>query len=321
MSIKGDSQVALACCEVIMFGQYIGEFSAIGTALSFAFGSILFTFSGRAIGSTLVNRARLVVAVIFIIALHWAMLGEPFPQGVTQEQWFWLGLSGFIGFALGDAFLFQAFVMIGPRISMLIMALAPVLASLMAWLFLGESLVSRDLIGIVVTVSGIAVVVSERTGKSKHDDIEHKPGYYLLGLLFAFGGAAGQAGGLILSKIGLANDFPALSGNLIRLIVATLLIWLFSAFRGEIVSSYRTLKDNPRAMWMLSIAAVAGPAIGVWLSLIAIQRAPVGVASTLMSLTPVFLIPIGYFLFKERISRQAILGTLLAFAGTALLFL
>jgi drug/metabolite transporter (DMT)-like permease len=304
-----------------MFEQYIGELSAIGTALAFAFGSILFTFAGRAIGSPLVNRTRLVVAVIFIIGLHWALLGQPFPQGATQEQWFWLGLSGFIGFALGDAFLFQAFVMIGPRISMLIMALAPVLSVILAWLFLGESLAMQDLIGIAVTVGGIVLVVSERTGKSKNDDIEHSPRYYLFGLLFAFGGATGQAGGLILSKIGLANDFPALSGNLIRLTVATLIIWLFTAFRGEILSSYRTLRANSRAMIMLSIAAVTGPAIGVWLSLIAIQRAPVGIASTLMSLTPIFLIPIGYFLFQEQISKQAVLGTLLAFAGTALLFL
>ena len=304
-----------------MFGQYIGEISAIGTALSFAFASILFTLSGRVIGSPLVNRTRLIVAAIFIIGLHWALQGQPFPQGATTEQWFWLGLSGFIGFALGDASLFQAFVMIGPRISMLIMALAPVLAAIMAWLCLGESLALQDLLGIGVTVSGIAIVVSERTGKSKNDDFERNPRQYLMGLLFALGGAAGQAGGLILSKIGLANDFPALSGNLIRLIVATLLIWLFSAFRGEIVGSYRSLKANPRATWMLSIAAVIGPAIGVWLSLIAVQRAPVGVASTLMALTPVFLIPIGYLFFKEQISKQAILGTLLAFAGTALLFL
>lgn len=304
-----------------MFTQYIGEFSAIGTALAFSFGSILFTFSGRAVGSALVNRTRLLMAVIFIIALHWALLGEPFPMEATSQQWFWLGLSGFIGFALGDAFLFQAFVMIGPRISMLIMALAPVLAAILAWLFLGESLGLQELIGIAVTVSGIAIVVSEPSGKSKHDDIEHNTRHYLFGLLFALGGATGQASGLILSKIGLANDFPALSGNLIRLIVATLLIWLFTAFRGEISSSYRTLKANPRAMGMLSIAAFTGPAIGVWLSLIAVQKAPVGVASTLMSLTPVFLIPIGYFLFKERISKQAIIGTLLAFVGTAILFL
>ena len=304
-----------------MFEQYIGEFSAIGTALSFAFGSILFTLSGRAIGSPLVNRTRLIIAAIFIIGLHWAIQGEPFPKDATSQQWFWLGLSGFIGFALGDASLFQAFVMIGPRISMLIMALAPVLATIMAWLFLGESLIMQDLMGIAVTVSGIAIVVSERTGKSKHDDVEHNPRHYFIGLLFAFGGASGQAGGLILSKIGLANDFPALSGNLIRLIVATLLIWLFTAYKGQITSSYRTLRANPRPMLMLTIAAITGPAIGVWLSLIAIQKAPVGVASTLMSLTPVFLIPIGYFLFKERISKQAVFGTMFAFVGTAILFL
>ena len=52
-----------------------------------------------------------------------------------------------------------------------------------------------------------------------------------------------------------------------------------------------------------------------------IQYAPVGVASTLQALPPVFLIPIGYYFLGERVSSRAILGTLLALAGVAVLFL
>jgi drug/metabolite transporter (DMT)-like permease len=67
--------------------------------------------------------------------------------------------------------------------------------------------------------------------------------------------------------------------------------------------------------------AIAGPFLGVWLSLIAVQHAPIGVASTLMSLPPILLIPLAWLIFKERITQRAIVGTALALAGVAVLFL
>jgi drug/metabolite transporter (DMT)-like permease len=120
--------------------------------------------------------------------------------------------------------------------------------------------------------------------------------------------------------MGLANDFPAISGLLIRITVALIAIWGLSIVRGELLSSVKTLHAHPRATLAMSVAAFLGPVLGVWFSLIAIQHASVGVASTLMSLTPIFLIPISAIGFKERITTQALIGTLIAMAGTALLF-
>jgi drug/metabolite transporter (DMT)-like permease len=63
-----------------------------------------------------------------------------------------------------------------------------------------------------------------------------------------------------------------------------------------------------------------GPFLGVWLSLIAIQRTEVGVASTLMGLSPIFLLPIGYLVFSERFGWRAVSGTMIAMVGVWLLF-
>lgn len=300
---------------------YIGEFAAIGTAIAFAFGSTLFTISGREIGSPLVNRTRLMVALLFVVGLHWALYRQPLPVGAAGHALFWLGLSGFVGLALGDAALFQAFVLIGPRLSMLMMSLAPGLSVLFAWAFLGERLTAQELAGILLVIGGIGVVVTERRGRAQvqHDALPAR--VHLLGLLLAFGGATGQAGGAVLAKVGLENDFPALSGNLIRITAALVAVWLFTIIRGQAANSFRTLRAHPRALGILSIAAFIGPTIGVWLSLIALQNTSVGVATTLMSLTPIFLIPVGYVVFKEQITWQSVVGTLVAFGGTMLLFI
>lgn len=295
----------------------LGQLAAIGTSILFSFGSIMFTFSGRLIGSPLVNRMRLFIALIFVIGLHFLMTGTAFPTDAEPYRLFWLGLSGIIGLVLGDACLFQAFVMIGPRLSMLVMALAPVLGGVMAWLFLRETLTGLEVVGIAITMSGIIWVVSEQ-GTVR---ASIPPRTYLIGLLFAFGGASGQAGGLVASKLGLDGDFFALSGNLIRLTSATIVIWGFTLLRGQMISSFRRVAANRRALILMTGGAITGPVLGVWLSLIAVQRVEVGIASTLSSLMPVFLIPISWVVFGEKPTFRVIVGTIITFAGSVILFL
>jgi drug/metabolite transporter (DMT)-like permease len=227
-----------------------------------------------------------------------------------------------VGLALGDGFLFQAFILIGPRLSMLMMALAPVLGAIMAWVFLGESLSLVEIVGILVTVGGILIVVAERRNDSsaKADAQPTTGRRYVLGLLCGLGGGLGQAGGLILSKLGLVGGFPALSGNLIRLIVAGIIIWVLAIANRQLISSYRDLRTHPRALSFLTAGTILGPVLGVWLSLVSVQNANIGVVSTLSSLMPIFLIPISYFVYGERVTKQAIAGTFVAFIGMVLLF-
>lgn len=299
---------------------FVGELAAIGTSLCFSIGSTLFTLSGREVGSVLVNRMRLLVSVLLVMLLHTLTFGQPIPVDAGTDRWFWLGLSGFIGLALGDAFLFQSFVLVGPRLAMLMMALAPVLGALLAWLFLGETLVVIEIVGISVTIGGIMLVIAERSGKGSQTEAGDNR-RYIIGLLCGLGGAAGQAGGLVLSKLGLQGGFPALSGNLIRLLIALVIIWALALVSRQLGHSYRTIRAHPRALLLLTGGAVLGPVIGVWLSLVAVQNTNIGVASTLSSLMPIFLIPISYFMFGERVTRQAVIGTLITFTGMVVLFL
>ena len=300
----------------------IGELAALGTSLCFSLSSILFTSSGRELGSILVNRARLLFAILFVIVLHTILYGQPLPLNAGNERWFWLGLSGFVGLALGDSSLFQAFILIGPRLSMLMMALAPVMSVILAWVFLGEALSPMTILGIIVTVAGVLIVVGERRGGEVEAKVEPtNRRRYLLGLMFGLGGGLGQAGGLVLSKLGLAGGFPALSGNLIRLIVAGIIIWGLAIVNRQLISSYRELKAHPRAVMYVTIGAIIGPIAGVWLNLVSVQNTNLGVSSTLASLMPIFLIPISYFVYGERITKQAIVGTFVAFIGIVLLFI
>jgi drug/metabolite transporter (DMT)-like permease len=134
-------------------------------------------------------------------------------------------------------------------------------------------------------------------------------------------GAVGKAVSFVFSSQGVAGDFEPLAASFIRLLIGTCAIWIFALVSGQIKGTVANLRDHPTAFRHLSIGAVSGPVIGASMVLLALQRAPVGIASTLANLAPIFLIPVGFIVFKEKITRRAIVGTLVAMTGIAILFL
>ena len=296
--------------------NFIGELAALGTSFLWSFSALAFTASGRMVGSQVTNRVRSVFALVYLIILNAVMYGEPLPVSVEPDRWWWLGISGLIGLTIGDAFLFQAFVSAGARLGVLLLSLAPIFGAFIAWIFFGETLSSQQIFGIILALSGITWVVMS------HED-EQNPAYGDLRRRILFGvlGALFQAIGLVLSKQGMTDGFPPFKANLIRMIAATFSIWIWTAVEGKTRATVTAMRENPRAWGVLAIGSLVGPVLGVSLSLMAVQNAEVGVASTLMALPPVFILPISYFVLKEKIGWQAVAGTVVAISGVAVLFM
>ena len=175
-----------------------------------------------------------------------------------------------------------------------------------------------QVLGMLIVLSGIAWVMLERNNSVQR---ELTPKAYTTGILLAVLAGAGQAIGAVTAKLGLYGEFPALSGQIIRVSVAMVGIWVLTFLSGKARSTLQSLKDQPKAVKYILIASFLGPFLGVFFSMVAIQHTHVGIASTLMSLQPIFLIPIGYYFFKEEISWRSIVGTIVALAGVAVIFL
>ena len=298
----------------------MGEIAALVTAIFWAFTSIFFTAAGRQVGSVIVNRVRLFLATIFLFITHFVFFKELIPSNAGTERWIWFALSGIIGLSLGDTFLFQTYVLIGNRLGTLLMASAPIFATIGAWLFLGEVLNFYDILGISLCLLGISMVILER-GKEQNNNKSLEKKDFIIGVLFGFASAICQAAGLILAKKGLSDNFPPLSGTVMRTLAATITIWLITMFLGKTNQTISAVKDNPEALRNILGGVFFGPFLGVWLSLIAVQLAPVGIASTLMALSPLILLPIAKWGFKEKVSLNAACWTLTAICGTSIIFL
>jgi drug/metabolite transporter (DMT)-like permease len=248
-------------------------------------------------------------------------------------RWGWLGLSAVLGLVIGDGALFQSYLLIGPRAAMLVMSTAPVWAALAAWPIFGETLAPRELMGVALALGGVAWVLAER-GADEQPIGAVRPairaaeagrtaswaGPRRWGSFLALVGAMGQAGNLVTAKLGMAGGYPTLSATVARLFVATTLLWGWSALRGDLSHIVGSWRDRV-ALRALMVGSVVGPVAGVWLSLVAVQAARVGIAATLMALPPVLLIPLERVVHGRRASRRAVAGTLLAFSGVAILLL
>lgn len=292
----------------------LGELAALATAVCWSLTAIFFSASGRRIGSDVVNRSRLLFAFLFLIITHRLLEGTFFPWGTEPYRWGWLALSSVLGLVIGDAFLFQAYVLIGPRLSMLMMSTVPILSTLFGWLLFGEVVTGLEMGAILLAVVGIGWVVSE--GQS--DPLLADRQTYRKGLLFALGGALGQVANLVTARYALVGDYPPISATVIRILVGLVVLWSIAAVRGQVRATLAAWRDVV-AFRALIAGATSGPFLGIWFSLVAVQNARLGIASTLMALPPVLLIPMEYVVYRRPISARSVVGTLLAMAGVMLL--
>jgi len=291
-----------------------GEIAALGTACCWVMTSLVFAHAGQRIGSFSVNLVRLAIAFPMLCLVGLLIRGVPLPTDASAELWFWLSISGLVGFVFGDMCLFRAFVLLGPRLSSLIMATAPLMTALIGFLVLGEGLGMFAFIGMGLTIAGVLWAVLDRRVAVDRDQSKRRRE----GVLLAFGGALGQAGGLVLSKYGM-DQYDAFAATQIR-VLASFVAWLvIFAVTRHWAQLARALRDAS-AIRMTVVGAFFGPVLGVGLSLYAVQHANTGVAASIMSITPILLIPISVVFYKERVGVGGILGTILAVSGVALLF-
>jgi drug/metabolite transporter (DMT)-like permease len=298
-----------------MIHEHTGEFAALLVALFWTITALSFESASTRVGSLSVNIIRLVIGLTFLTFFNWIYRGLPFPTDASQYNWFWLGLSALVGFVLGDLFLFESYTIVGSWFAMLIMTLAPPLAALFGWILLGEHLTLLNLAGMLLTFSGIALAMFSRKEEGEKFTI-NKP---LKGILFAFLGAVGQGLGIVLSKKGMGNLDP-FAATQIRIITAIVGFSIVISIAGRWHSIRQALRHG-KGMAFITLGSFFGPFLGVSFSLMAIKYTSAGVASTIMAMVPIFIIPPSILFFKHKVTTREVIGAIISVTGVALFFL
>ena len=310
--------------------QHIGEIISLGVAVSWTITAWFADKASRRVGAMVTNVLRLALATLFLGILLWITLGHPYPIYADSNTWLWLGLSALVGYVFGDYCLFNCYLYIGPRFGQLMMTLAPPMAAIAGWLMLGETLSWKSILAMGVTLCGIGISILSRDSGSKYFKLDLP----LKGIILGVGAGVGQGVGLVLSKIGMqyyADALPAdapssmetllpFASTMVRAIIGGLGFFLILCLQKNFGKLKSAVKD-PVAMKYASIITLFGPAVGVSLSLMAVRYANAGIASTLMALTPVFILAPEVLINKKRIRFKEMVGLAVSITGVALFFL
>jgi drug/metabolite transporter (DMT)-like permease len=294
--------------------QASGEIAAVGTAVCWACAASFFVSAGRRMGSMQLNRTRLLVAGVLLAVTLWVLRGSPWPSWATREQSAYLAVSGLLGFAFGDSLYFRALVILGAGRAALLLSLAPIFAALFARVFLGEVLGPRAVLGMLVTWSGLGLVLYRRARASG----DHPEGSVRRGIVCGVLASIGAGAGYVLSKRGLEGGLDAISGTFIRVVAAAAVLWLAALVQRR--SRERRGAIDRIAIGSMIAGAFFGPFLGVGLSLFALQHAPTAVACSIFACSPLLAIVLGAKFHGEQLDPRVAAGALLAVAGVVLMF-
>lgn len=310
---------------------YLGETISLVVAFSWTITALCSEVASKRLGALQLNVIRMLLSLCLLGATLWIFTGAPFPQYADGRAWFWLLMSGLVGYVFGDYCLFNSYILIGSRFGQLFMTLAPPTAALASWMILGEHLHLQAWLGMIVTLSGIGMSVLNKGNKESHHKVELK--LPLKGVLFGIGAGVGQGLGLVLSKLGMnyyeagvpegmdaVNNLLPFASTFIRAIAGSMGFLCIMALRKEFNTLPVALRDG-KGMKAALGATLTGPFIGVSLSLMAVQYTEAGIASTLMALTPVLIIWPVHLLFKQEVKPLEIVGAVISVIGASLFFL
>ncbi len=296
---------------------HLGEITGILTAICWTISALTFSVATRRAGSLTVNLFRLLFAMVMYMAWSKVFRGLWLPTDATPDAWKWLSVSGLIGFVLGDFFLFSSYSYQSAKVSMLIMSLAPPIATLFGVIVLHESFTLLNFLGMILVLSGIVLVILKR--EEVDDKITHRFNYPIKGLLLALGGAAGQGIGAVFSKLGMGSYDPFASSQ-IRTVTGIIGFVLIIS----LTKNWRSVKSSiihQKALKPLLVGSFFGPFLGVSLSLLAFQHTKVGVASTLIATVPVFILIPSVLFLGEKLNWKEIVGAFLAVGGMFIFFI
>ncbi|MBD2774133.1 DMT family transporter [Iningainema tapete] len=288
--------------------DFQGEIAAMLAAGLWAIASTIYGRLGRSIPPLQLNLIKGVVAIALLL-LTILIRGEFF--NISPLPTCLLLLSGVVGIGLGDTAFLAAINNLGARRVLLIQTLAPPMTAILAQIFLQERLNLVAWCGIALTILGVAWVVTERVPNTSESttDLWRGIGFALLSTICL-------AIGAILSRAALANtNISPLWAGLLRLIAAVLILLIWIPFKGQL----RIQTPSTRVILSAVFASFCGTFLGIWLQQVAIKFTAVGIATTLLQTSPLFVIPISLAI-GEKVSLRGIIGVVIAIAGIALLF-
>ena len=325
--------------------MFLGEIISLFVALSWTATALFAEVGSKRMGSLPFNTIRMSMSLVLLTLTLWLVMGVPYPRYADGGTWGWLLLSGVVGYVIGDYCLMQGYIHIGSRFGQLFMTLSAPTAAITGRLLLGEQMRPTAILGMVVTLGGIALSILSKNDNSERCGIGFK--LPAKGIFYAAMAGICQGFGLVLSKIGLLHYDAAMSalgiaqdavleGAVLPLPASISMPFAATTIRAYIglvgfflslmlfskdgIEKLRSALHDRKALWCVFASTIFGPFIGVSASLLATLYTSAGIAQTLFALTPILIIAPSAILFHQKVTVREVIGAVISVAGVCLFF-
>lgn len=285
-----------------------------------------FTNAARKWGPVAINHFRLLVAFI-VLSIVVMVLDKKTPitlfTSPSVTEYAYLCASGIIGLALGDYFGFHCLAILGEKKYSILNTIGPGAALGFGFIIIGESLDFIGITGMAISIGGMIWFIQASNTKELEKHVVHEYGKISKGVLFGILSGVCQGLHMTLSKKGLTGETALISpvhATWLRVLGATAGYFIFTFATGKLRQNVITpiLKEKSTIL-KATLSTVFGLVLSIVLVMWSLTLCKVAVAQTILSLTPIIIMPVAYFLYKEKMTVQTFIAGLVSIFGVYVL--
>ncbi len=288
----------------LLYGPGGGALFALGSALTWAVIGLLVRTLSPVLNSVAINALRVSGGAALLLA--WVLLagGIKALADLSLRNLGLLTASAVLGFGIGDTSFFASTRSLGLARATTVSVTYPLIAALLARALLGEPITPRAALGALLTLSGLALIITSRSEDAPADE-----GFWR-GLGTATLASLAWAVTAILLKPPL-QEIDAITAQAIRLPLAGAVLWVTPWTRGAI---RQIMVSGPATLWWVAGLSLLTAATSV-MFVAGLKYAGVAAGTVLSSTSPLFAIPLGVLVLGERLAPRAVFGSIITVAG------
>ena len=323
----------------------IGELIALLAVLTFVGSNVLFRKTEKEASPTFINFIRTAIGTVTFIIISVFLGLFILIFSLPWDLWVLLFLSFLFGQVIGDTSYFSAQKILGTTIALAISMTFPLFTFFLSLVFLHRPfeismILSLILIGIGIIIIGNSKIKSasnylakngEQINTEVNDSFTYSSSNIVNGIIYGLFASLGWAIGLVIidyatnridSILNLQGN-SSIVGNVIRFPFA-LSILAVMVYREKLITreNKKITQERSKETWLLLIiASIIGTSLGAYFYTEAARIAGANIMSLLATSSPLFALPLTYWINKEKITKFGFVGVILTILGVIIILI
>lgn len=285
----------------------LGEFLSLLCALLWAFAVIFYRQAGNHYDAYQMTLFKTVFSFILMLPTVLIMEGLHIPE-INNTQLILLLISGCIGIMLADFFYLKALQLIGASLTGLTGSLYSPFVVILSIIWLGETLVSMQVMGMVLVLLGV-ILISYRRKKNRKTTFSHPP---IKGFLYAALGVFLTAVGIVMIKK-ITQEVSFFWLILVRTIGGLLAMIVMNILMKKSLNLI-TLLHSPGRNWLI-LGTFLGQYLSTMIWVAGYKYTSASIASILNETASIFILALSAIMLKEHINLRKLLGAAVSLLG------